>query len=479
MSRELGFPLLCGGAGFCGGCAIKIIEGKVSEPKIEEVLSGALERGMRLACLTKVLGDVIIEIPEVVPIASISGVMPKLELDTSHLPNAHGLGLAVDLGTTNIAGSLMELSSGKVIAEGFVRNPQIAKGSDLMTRIERAIRGEEIGLLAVEGIESLISKLAGGRRGEITSLIIVGNSVMQSLLLGLDIRSLSVAPFDPPLKDWSIIPATEIGIELPEATAIIPPAIGGFAGSDALADVLTTRLLGIEAPYLLIDLGTNSEVILDVGDSVLVATAPAGSAFEMNARGVGGIEEAVREARFEDGKWKLKYSKRPSGLTGSGLISAVAEMLRVGFIDESGRMRREFKGTISLLDDPKIEITQRDIREVQKGVSAIYSAWRILLNEASLKPERVVIAGTFGSHLKYEDALTIGLIPPVPEDNFISIGNSALTGAKCMMISRRAYELAKDILRVTKHVNLTGKQNFPDIFIEGLTLRERLTYEDI
>lgn len=95
------------------------------------------------------------------------------------------------------------------------------------------------------------------------------------------------------------------------------------------------------------------------------------------------------------------------------------------------------------------------------------------MDEASLKPERVVIAGTFGSHLKYEDALTIGLIPPVSEDNFISIGNSALTGAKSMMMSKRAYELAEDVLRVARHVNLTGKQNFPDIFIEGLKLGRR------
>jgi uncharacterized 2Fe-2S/4Fe-4S cluster protein (DUF4445 family) len=472
LSEKLGFPLPCGGAGFCGGCAVRIIEGEVSEPRIEEALSGALERGMRLACMTRVLSDVVVEIPEIVPTASVSGIMPKLELDTSHLPNARGLGLAVDLGTTNIVGSLIELSSGKVIAESFVRNPQIAKGSDLITRIERAMRGEDMGPLAVEGIESLISKLTGDRE-RICSLIIVANSVMQALLLGLDIRSLSSAPFDPPLKDWLIVPALEIGIELPEAIAIIPPAIGGFAGSDALADVVTTRLLGIGIPYLLIDLGTNSEVVLDTGDSVLVATAPAGSAFEMNAGGVGGIEEAVSEVRFEDGRWKLKYSRRPLGLTGSGLISAVAEMLRIGFIDESGRMRREFEGSISLSDDPKIEITQRDIREVQKGVSAIYSAWRILIDEASIEPERVVIAGTFGSNLKYEDALRIGLIPPVPESDFISIGNSSLTGAKSIMMSRRAYELAKGILRIARHIDLTGKQNFPDIFIEGLMLRER------
>ena len=478
LSRELRFELPCGGTGFCGGCIVKVVRGVLSEPSPEARISGVLERGMRLACRTRVEGDVILELPELRPVALVSGMMPKLRPDPtpkyfSEDVCSPGLGFAVDLGTTKIAGAIVDLSTGETLAEGFVVNPQISKGADLITRVERSLRGEgeELRELAVKGINELFSKLAGDER--LSSILVVGNSVMQSLLLGLDVEGLARAPFDPPLRGWLIGPASELG--LPDALAIIPPSLGGFAGSDALADVTTTRLLGIEAPYLLLDLGTNAEVILDAGSSILVATAPAGSAFEVSVpSGVAGVEEAVREARLEGGEWRLKFSGRPLGLSGSGLISAIAEMLRNGLIDETGRMRRDLNGRVTLLEDPRVEVTQGDIREVQKGIASIYAAWRILVEEADVEPERVVIAGTLGNFVRFEDALDVGLIPPVNENSFISIGNSALAGAKSMLISREAFDLANSLLAEIVHVDLTGKQRFPDIFMEGLVLRRRM-----
>jgi len=477
LSRELGFELPCGGAGFCGGCSVRIIEGSVSEPSPEEVISGVLDRGMRLACRTRIEGDMVIELPELRPIAVVSGMMPKIRPDptVNYLGGGSAqLGLAIDLGTTNIAGALLDLSTGETLSEGFVRNPQVSMGADIITRLERALRGggEELRRLAMKGISDLIQKLP--IQGEISSILIVGNSVMQALLLGLSVEGLSRAPFDPPLREWLICPAEELGFRWPRALAIIPPSIGGFAGSDALADVITTRLLGIRRPYLILDLGTNAQVILDTGSSVLVATAPAGSAFETSVfSGMGGLEGAVLEARLGDEGWSLRSSGRILGMAGSGLISAVAEMLRSGIIDESGRMRKDLGGRVTLLEDPKIEISQRDVREIQKGVASIYAAWRILVEEARVMPAAVVVAGTFGTFVSYRDALDIGLIPPVPEDGFISIGNAALSGAKSMLLSREAFELARSLLDDMIHVDLTGKHHFPDIFLEGLALRRR------
>ncbi|MEM0294936.1 MAG: ASKHA domain-containing protein [Candidatus Korarchaeum sp.] len=477
LSRELGFELPCGGAGFCGNCIIRMVKGALSEPSPEERISGVLERGMRLACRTRIEGDVVIEIPEIRPVAVFSGVMPRLRPDPTPKYFRRGecsseVGFAVDLGTTKIAGAIVDLDTGETLAEGFVVNPQVSRGADLITRVERSLRGEgeELRRLAVKGITELLSKIAKDRC--LSSILIVGNSVMQSLLLGLDVESLARAPFDPPLKGWLIGPAPELG--LPDALAIIPPSLGGFAGSDALADIITARLLRIEAPYLLLDLGTNAEVILDTGSSILVATAPAGSAFETSVPpGIAGVEEAIREVRLEGGEWRLRFSGRPWGLSGSGLISAVAEMLRNGLIDENGRMRRDLNGRVTLLEDPRVEITQRDIREVQKGVASIYAAWRTLVEEARVRPERVVMAGTFGTFVRFEDALDIGLIPPVNESSFISIGNSALAGAKSMLISKEAFDLANSLLAEIVHIELTGNHHFPDIFVEGLSLRRR------
>ncbi len=510
LSRAIVFSLPCGGAGYCGGCVVRLVEGELSEPSKEEELTGVLAKGFRLACRARVLGDVVVEVPRAAPVATVSGIMPVLEPDPlirplderdealpRALPNpsfsyeglafrsrGRWLGLAVDLGTTNISGALLDLKRGIAIVEGFVRNPQVSKGADIIARMYRALNGEadELRNLALRGVEELAEKLSKAAEispEEVSALCIVGNSVMHALLLGLNLESLSRSPFEPPARYWIVGPASDLGFDLlSEAWTLIPPPIAGFVGSDALADLLVLQLLEIERPALLIDLGTNSEVMLLTGREVLAASAPAGSAFESNVlSGIGGIRGAVRRVRLTDSGIKLDVEGKPLGLAGSGLISAIAEMLRKGLLSPSGKLSKELGGRLVLVEKPrKIEVTQRDVREIQKAVAAVYSAWKVLMEKAGISPSDlmgVYLAGTFGSNLDPDDALEIGLIPSVDSSKIVSLGNTALSGAKSILISRKAKELAEKLPSMVRHVDLAREPNFTEIFIEGTFLSKR------
>ncbi len=509
LSRTVSFPLPCGGAGYCGGCSVRVLEGEVTPPSREEQLIGVIEKGLRLACRTRVMGDVAVEVPRITPVATVSGMMPRFELNPlisksgprdmalpRSLPEPSlsfkgiafrsgggEIGLAVDLGTTNISGSLLDLRSGRPMVEGFARNPQVSRGADVITRMEKALEGEGEVLkgLAIQGIEDLASKLckaADIREDDISIVSVVGNSVMHALLLGLPVDSLSVAPFEPPLKMWVSGPAEEAGFEkLSESWLVVPPPLAGFVGSDALSDLIVAEMLELERPYLLIDLGTNTEVML-VTDDVLTTSAPAGSAFESNVpSGVGGVRGAINRVRVTEGGIEVEVEGRPVGLSGSGLISAVAEMLRWGLLSENGRMSKELEGRLRLVDSPRIEVTQRDVREVQKAVAAVYSAWRILMRRKGLSYEDlkgVYLAGTFGSHVDPSDAIEIGLIPSVDPGKVISLGNTALSGAKLFILSEDAFNRFNKLYSMATYVDLARDPEFSDVFIEGTYLRRRL-----
>ncbi len=506
LSRTVSFPLPCGGAGYCGGCAVRVLEGKVTPPTREERLTGVIERGMRLACRTKVMGSVVVEVPRIAPVATVSGMMPRFELSPLIRKSGLGdmalprslpqpsfsfkgiafrsgggeIGLAVDLGTTNISGSLLDLRNGRPLIEGFVRNPQVSRGADVITRMEKALEGEREALrnMAIQGIEDLSSKLCKAvdvREEDVSIVSVVGNSVMHALLLGLPVDSLSAAPFEPPLKMWVSGPADEAGFErLSESWLLVPPPLAGFVGSDALSDLVVAEMLELERPYLLIDLGTNTEVML-VTDDVLATSAPAGSAFESNVpSGVGGVRGTINRVRITEEGIEVEVEGRPVGLSGSGLISAVAEMLRWDLLSENGRMSRELEGKLRLVDSPRIEVTQRDVREVQKAVAAVYSAWRILMRRKGLSHEDlkgVYLAGTFGSHVDPSDAIEIGLIPPVDPETVVSLGNTALSGAKLLILSEDAFTKFNELYSMVTYVDLARDPEFSEAFIEGTYLR--------
>jgi len=508
LSRAISFPLPCGGAGYCGGCAVRVLEGEVTAPSREEQLIGIVERGMRLACRTKVMGDVAVEVPKILPVATVSGIMPRFDLKPlirrssredlalprslpkpsfsfrglSFRSSGEEVGLAVDLGTTNISGSLLDLKSGKPLVEGFVRNPQVTRGADVVTRMEKSLEGEgeELRKLAIRGIEDLASKLcraAGLEEEDVSIVSVVGNSVMHALLLGLPVEPLSTAPFEPPIKMWVSGPADEAGFEkLAHSWLLVPPPLAGFVGSDALSDLVVAEMLELKKPYLLIDLGTNTEVML-VADEVLAASAPAGSAFESNVpSGIGGVKGAIKRVRITEEGVRIEVEGKPVGLSGSGLISVVAEMLRRGLLSNSGRMSKELEGRLRLVHSPRIEVTQRDVREVQKAVAAVYSAWRILMKRKGLgytDLKGVYLAGTFGSHVDPLDAIEIGLIPPVERETVVSLGNTALSGAKLLLLSEDAFIKFKELYSKVIYVDLARDPEFSEVFVEGTYLRRR------
>ena len=509
MRRVITFPLPCGGAGYCGGCAVRVLSGMLSEPTREESLTKAFKQGYRLACQARILGDVEVELPKIAPTATVSGVMPEIPLDPAIAKFRNGdmaltralrrpsisfeglgfrengslLGLAIDLGTTNISGALLDLESGETLVEGFIRNPQISKGADIITRLEFALEGElgELKSLAISGIEELAYKLSeasGVGVEEISSVAIVGNSVMHAFLLGLDVETLAKAPFRPPIKHWTSGPLSELGFQkLGDAWALIPPPLEGFVGSDALADLITLELLNVRRPSLLIDLGTNSEVLLLTEEKILATSAPAGSAFEMNVpSGVGGVRGGITRVRMRDGVFEIEVQGEPLGFTGSGLISAIAEMLRNGIISHNGGIVEGKDIEIARGPLGPIRLTQLDIREVQKSVAAVYSAWRILLEKSSLEAtelDAIYMAGTFGSNVDPEDAIQIGLLPDIDPNRVVSIGNAALSGAKTLLLNKKSREIADKIRSEVIHVDLASEPSFKEEFVRGTFLQRR------
>ncbi|RLE77519.1 MAG: hypothetical protein DRJ56_02190 [Thermoprotei archaeon] len=540
------FPTPCGGRGFCGKCAVRVIEGELTPPTGNELLHGLGDR-VRLACQARVLSDLVVEIPSVGEFRALtSGVEPELadfsplvtpisvsagrptiseptpydraivaatraaglklraarrlsslrvaessevkvllrgELVVDVLrPGDRVLGLAVDVGTTKIAAYLIDLEGGESLAEGYVLNPQGKYGDDVISRITHVMREPgrlaEMHEMTVEAIEGLAKRLcaeAGASVSDVHAACFVGNTVMLSILLGVDPTPIGRAPFAPYLSESVEGYCDELGFRsVGDAWFYVPPSITGFVGADAVADILTAELLKPPRPYLLLDIGTNTEIALATEEELAVASAPAGPALEGGnvSCGVKSLEGAVYRVEIRGGAVSYKaYGSEPLGLSGSGVISAVAELLRHGLLDRSGRMAEGLKGRFEIVPG-KVCLTQRDVREVQKAKAAISSGWRILLEMAGLEAsdlERVFICGSFGSNIDPRDALTLGLIPPVPLARVAVLGNSAGTGARLMLKSEEARGRAEEIARAAKFVELASHPEFMRVWLSSLS----------
>ena len=399
-------------------------------------------------------------------------------------PRGKVLGLAVDIGTTKIAAYLIDLESGDNLAEGYMLNPQSKYGDDVISRITHVMRYpntlHEMHEVTINVIEKLGEKLCqklGVRMSDIYAMCLVGNTVMISILLEVDPSPIGKAPFAPycsvPLEGYG----SELGFKsLGDAWFYIPPSITGFVGADAIADILTAEALGVTPPSMLLDIGTNTEIALLMRDRIAITSAPAGPALEGAniSCGIKSLEGAIYRVKVnEEGKvieYKV-YGDNPIGLSGSGVISLVAELLRHGLLNRDGKLSADLGGSFEVIPN-KIVMTQRDIREVQKAKAAISSGWRILLEVTGVTAEElrnVFICGSFGSNIEPKDALTLGLIPKVPLSRVIILGNSAGTGARLMLKSEKAREIAERIVERAIFVEQALHPKFMNIWLNSLT----------
>ncbi len=407
-------------------------------------------------------------------------------------------GAAIDLGTTKIAILLVDMLSGKTIDKKGVMNPQISFGEDVMSRINFAMQSAEnlqkIQSVVIEQINKTIGELAdnnGLSTSEILEIVLVGNTAMYHLFLGLPVKQLGFSPFvsltDKPME----IKARDLGIGIAAGAYIyMPPPIAGFVGSDHLAMLVATNIAEMKGNYLGIDIGTNTEIVLksDRGlESVSTASGPAfeGAHIRFGMRAASGaIERVIINPKTCIPRIQTINDKKPVGICGSGILDSVAELLKAEIINRRGRFNpesecisRDSKGTAQYMLDPKgeISINQNDIVEIQLAKSAIRTGINILLENADISFEdidKIIIAGAFGSYIDPKNVVNIGMFPNVSLKRIIQVGNAAAVGAKMMLISKEIRKSAEVIAEKVKYLELTVFPTFADHFAKSTLFPE-------
>lgn len=465
------FP--CGGRGRCKGCKVKVLAGSLPHTEEDKALlsAGELAEGWRLACRARAQGDLRIQLAQ--------WEMPILTDDSRFAFKPRiGLGVAIDLGTTTLVAQLLDLQTGRVLSVRTALNAQTRHGADIMSRVEFAVLNqgqptlqtlvrEQIGRLIVDLLSAVPSPNVG-----LESVVVVGNTVMHHLFSGLSVEPLSRYPFDPAQVGLQSFVATDLGWDLPGNPKVyFLPCLGGFVGSDILAGVLATRIDERKSLGLLIDLGTNGEIILGNGERMLCAGTAAGPAFEgaRIAMGMRAATGAISEVDIRNGQLHCRVlgGVSPRGICGSGLVDAAAAGLDLGWIQPNGRLA----GNGPLLLAPPITLVQRDIRELQLAKGAIAAGVRILLEQWGAPigdVEQVFLAGAFGNYLNQSNARRIGLLEFAAE-KIVSAGNTALLGAKLALFSLPEQDISySDILRKVQHISLNEAPGFQDTYAEKM-----------
>ncbi len=420
--------------------------------------------------------------------------------------------VALDIGTTTLVGSLLDLSTGSEWAVDARLNPQTRFGDDVLSRILYASNHahglrelQESIITAVNETITTLCRQAGVPPQRIYEVTIAGNTTMQQLLAGIDTRSLGEVPFVATSGRGIDCSAAEMGIAVhPRANVYCLPNIGGFVGGDTMAGIIATGLADAEGPTLLVDIGTNGEIVLAANGKISAASTAAGPAFEgaRISRGMRGAVGAIEKV-IVDGHLRINVigNVRPVGLCGSGLIDAAAELLRHGIITPQGRLlgrdqlpdallpelaerveTSEGQTTVALAtaeeaaDGRAILLTQRDIRELQLASGAIRAGVAILLRRAGLAPgdlAAVLIGGGFGNFIRRRNAQRIGLLPPEIERRRIRyMGNTSLAGAKLLALSLAARHRAELLARCIEHVDLSVDAGFHEAFAEAMLFPE-------
>lgn len=605
-ARKLGVDIdsVCGGRGICGRCQVDVNQGSfakfqvesragnLSEPARQE-LRYADKRGLipgrRLSCSARLLGDVVIDVPETSQVhrqivrkraeARVIDIKPILKLHyievrepdmhdpsgdfrrlceslreqwpgwgisqdvTCDLPVLVGLqkalrkgdwkvtvclregrrvvavwpgfrekvyGLAVDIGSTTMSAHLCELGTGEVLASGGVMNPQIRYGEDLMSRVSYVMMnpGGEVELTRVvrESVNYLagqVAEEAGIGRDDIVDLVFVGNPIMHHLMLGIDPVELGGAPFALAIDTAINMKAAELGLNLhPDARVYGLPCIAGHVGADTAAVILSEAPHSQDAMTLIVDVGTNAELVLGNRHRLLAASSPTGPAFEgaqisSGQRAAPGAIERVRidpatlEPRFKvigSDLWSdqdgFEEETRRSGITGicgSGIIEVLAEMFLAGILRQDGIIdgsaaarspRIEADGrTFAYRLTPEVAIVQNDVRAIQLAKAALYAGARLLMDKMGVdEVERIILAGAFGSHIDTKYAMVLGMIPDCRLDRVWSVGNAAGTGARIALLNAEARREIETVVRRVEKVETAVEPRFQEHFVEAMAI---------
>jgi uncharacterized 2Fe-2S/4Fe-4S cluster protein (DUF4445 family) len=422
--------------------------------------------------------------------------------------------IAFDLGTTTVVGTLLDVGTGTPLAVASSLNAQQPFGGDVITRISATMMDPEARGRLQQAAGATLGDLArrvcsdaGIDPTDVYEVAVAGNATMTALVLGIDPEPLGVAPFVMSAAQPPDVLASEIGLDLhPRARAFFFPALGAYVGGDIVAGMLATGMDRDKRTRLFIDVGTNCEIVLSDGETLLSTAAPAGPAFEGGAircgmrAADGAIEVITVDPHADDPAEAVRLGVigdvEPRGLCGSGLVDAVAELVRVGLLDSTGRLvpdedAKEIAPALAdrlalvgeervfLLHRPTsdtepaecVYLSQRDVRELQFAKAAISTGWSLLLEELGLEHrdvQQVLLAGSFGSYLSPASAVRIGLVPRLPVLRIVAAGNVAGEGAKMALLSVRERAGALALLEEVTYVELSDRPDFNDAFVDQL-----------
>lgn len=502
LAAGLAIDAPCAGAGTCGSCRVRAT-GALDAPKTDELelLGGAgIVAGKRLACRARALGDatVTFEQQERDQRVEVSPATRPLDVQQPGERGIHAtgtaVGAAIDVGTTTMEVALVDLNSGETLVRLADLNPQRALGADVLSRVAHASRGggPELQRLATGRLGELLSEAlvrAGLSADQVVEALAVGNTAMTGLLLGRDVSALGSAPYAGAPTDGACVAAPDLGLAaFPALDICTLPGASAFIGSDVIAGMLATGIAERVAPTLLIDLGTNGEIVLAARGELIGASTAAGPAFEgasieCGMRAASGAIERVSITR--DGlELGVIGDVAPVGICGSGLIDLVAALLDAGVLDASGRfvdsvgvpMRDRISGRggvrVFVVDeDNDVYLSQKDIRQVQLAIGAVRAGVELMLAETGLGAGAVVlviIAGGFGEHVRAASLVRLGLLPPLLIDRITYAGNTALAGAEMALVNADVRARAHTLAARVRTLDLASHPAFPREFVARL-----------
>lgn len=468
--HEFGVEFPCGGKGSCGKCKVKLLQGAINtDPEHERRLKELdLSPEWRLACMSRADSDLVLEVGQY------EAMIQADDSPFSFEPRS-GFGVAVDLGTTSLVAQLVDLSTAKVLAVETALNPQRRWGTDLISRLESALAGNGPMLtqLIRKEIGDMLIRLVGEKKISLDRIVIVGNTVMQHFFAASDIVPLSYYPFESSDLEEKQFTSAELGWSIDCEQICFYPSIGSFVGSDILAGIYATGMWNRSENTILVDLGTNGEIVVGNRDKLLCASTAAGPAFEgaKISRGMlattGAISSVIAEGKGIS--CRVIGNVSAAGICGSGLFDAVAVFLEKGLLGNFGEI---LSGDASLTLTDGVHLTAGDIQEFLLAKAAIDAGISILLRKLDLEPEdisRIFIAGAFGTYINLKSMARLNMMD-FPEERFRKLGNSALIGAKMFLFSED--DVTDTILSLTSHVSLESEPDFQDIFIDRMSLNQ-------
>ncbi len=502
-ARQAGIILTtpCGGRGTCGKCKVRL------HPGGRQIL----------ACQHRVESDLAVVVPpesrfyehKILEDGLALGLAVSADVFRRYegiAGTAGTFGVAVDVGTTTVVAKLLGMADGRCLATEAVLNPQTQFGDDVISRIHYAQSGDqltEIHQVILDCIDDLMGKLCrrvGIGTSDIYEVCVVGNTAMNHLFLGYPVEQLGQAPYHAYSVNARDVPPRDLGLHMnPAGNIHCVENIAGFVGADTTAVALAADMDAIEDRTLVVDIGTNGEIVLGTRDTLYAASCAAGPALEgarikYGSRASDGAIEAV--VIDEDIVLDVIGGKSPRSICGSGLIDVVAVLRDLGVVDATGRFvgsggprenlptpiasrlcecdgQPAFRLVAGEAGSAGVILTQRDVREVQLAKGAILAGIRILMTRLGITDsdiDGVLLAGAFGNYIRPSSAVRIGLLPNVPLDRIQSIGNAAATGAQMLLISEQCRERAAELARRIQYVEIAHEKDFSSIFADAMLL---------